>query len=288
MELIKRDMPLDYEMADAGDLHIGTVNCYYEGIDKLIAWVKEKPNRYLNLKGDLIEAITPKDKRFSMRSVDLRFKSPTEQADYLVERLEPVADNIIGMCIGNHEIKLIDTIDIIEYIAKKLKIQDRAYGAGIYKFIALRKGRVKHKMLFCHGNKHLPKGAKDHIQRKANQEAAQKRILEELGFADCVYSSQGHHHQLCIVKPTVENSLYLTDDGQSIKQHYQVRAKQSAEYIPPESRFYCGTGSYRKQYTMPGSMALDYSEGRYPPATLGHVTIIVRDGEVVDAVPFIA
>lgn len=287
MELLKREMPENYSIADAGDIHVGCINCDYDGFDNLIAWVQAKPNRYLNLKGDLIEAITPQDKRFSMRSVDLRFKSPKDQADYIVERLRPVSDHILGMCIGNHELKLLGTLDIVQYIAEKLKIEKWAYGAGIYKFIALKKGKVKHKMLFTHGNRHLPKGAKDPIQRKANQEAAQKRILEELGFADCIYSSQGHHHQLCIVKPTVENSLYLADNGKKVTQHYRVGAQQNSEYIPPESRFYCGTGSYRKSYTEPGSLALDYSEGRYAPAELGCVEIMVRDGEVVDALPLL-
>jgi len=275
------------EILDAGDLHVGTVTCHYAGIDKMVEWIKEKPNRYLNLKGDLIEAIVPGDKRFSMRSVDLRFKTPKDQADYLVERLKPIADNIIGLCIGNHELKLLGTFDVVEYIASALGISKHAYGAGIYKFISTYKGRVKFKALFVHGHRHLPAGAKDPIQRLANQKAAQKRILEELGIADCVYSSQGHSHQLLVVEPTVEASLYLTDNGKYIQQHHRVRHKQNSEYIPSESRWFCCTGSFMKAYTDPGSYAMSYAEGKYAPSELGCVKITVEDGEVVHAEPFL-
>jgi len=280
-------MPLEYEILDAGDLHVGTVTCHYAGIDKMIAWVKEKQNRYLNLKGDLIEAIIPGDKRFSMRSVDLRFASPQEQWDYLVERLRPIADNILGMCIGNHELKILGTLDVVEYVATGLGIRKQAYGAGIYKFIATHNGRIKYKALFVHGNRHLPHGAKDPIQRLANQKAAQKRILEELGIADCIYSSQGHHHKLCIVEPTVEHALYLTDDGKNIKQHHRVMTKQNLDYLPSESRWYCGTGSFMKTYTEPGSYAMSYAEGKYGPEELGCCKIIVQDGEIASVVPFL-
>lgn len=287
MELLKREMPLEYSVLDAGDFHVGTVNCHYEGVDKIVEWVRAKPNRFLTLKGDLIEAIIPADKRFSMRSIDLRFSSPQAQAEYLVEKLRPIADNILGLSLGNHELKILPTLDVIDYIATGLGIKKQAYGAGIYKFIATHKGRVKFKALFTHGNRHLPHGAKDPIQRIANQKAAQKRILEELGIADAVYSSQGHHHKLCIVAPTVGNTLYLTDDGRDIKQHHRVMTKQNLDYIPPESRWFCGTGSLLKTYTQPGSYAMSYAEGKYGPEELGCCRIIVRDGEIIDVLPFL-
>ncbi len=279
-------MPPDFEIADMSCLHVGSANCHYEGIKEIVYWVQHGKYRYINLKGDLIEAITPKDKRFKMRSIDTRFKTPADEVEYLVEIFKPVADHIIGCCLGNHELKVIDYLDCVEEFTKKLNIR-HTYGAGIYKFIPLRKNKPMHKYLFLHGSRYLPKGAKDPVQRKANREAAQKRILEELGHADCIYASQGHHHQICIVKPTATDQLYLTDDGTKIKQHYRVLSKQNADYIPSESRWFCGTGSYRKSLTRPGSFALDYSEGRYAPTELGCVKIIVRDGNIIDVLPSI-
>lgn len=286
MELIRREMPQNYRLIDTGDWHIGSVNFHEDGVRKLVKQIQDSPDLFIVLKGDLIEGISPQDKRYNLRSIDDRFKTAQDQAEFCTELLKPIKEKIIGITIGNHELKCINTYDVIKHICQTLKLDNwmEIYGAGIFKFIALNNGKVAHKMLFCHGKKMLPQGAKDPIQRKANQMAAQKRILEELGHADCVYTSQGHHHRLLAVKPTVENQLYLTDDGKKIKAKYRVLHRQNADYIPAESRFFCGTGSYRKSLCEPGSGAIDYAELlQVGPAELGHIEIIIQDSEVVDA-----
>lgn len=286
MELIRREMPKDYILCDTADWHVGSVNWHEEGCRALVKEIQESSNRFLVLKGDLVECISPSDKRYNLRSIDGRFKTVQDQAKAVADILRPISDRILGMCIGNHELAIINTFDVIRFICDDIKvhIDQKIYGAGIFKFIATHKGKIQHKMLFCHGRKMLPHGAKDPIQRVANQKAAQKRNLEELGMADCIYASQGHHHKLIVVDPVVENQLYLTDNGKKIKQKYRVKSKQNIEYIPPDSRWYAGTGSYRKQYCVPGSGAIDYAELlQTGPAELGYVEIVVRDGEVVNA-----
>lgn len=288
MELIKRELPLDYRIMDTGDWHVGSSNCHLDGIKAFIRRAVDTKS-YVVLKGDLIEAIIPGDKRYSVGAVDTRFKTPKDQAKYVGELLKPIKDQIIGITIGNHEYKLLNIFDPIEMICDTAGLDyEHQYGAGIFKFIALNNGKIMHRMLFCHGTKSLPAGAKDPIQREANRLAAQKRNLEELGFADCIYASQGHHHQLAVVHPTVENHLYLTDDGKKIKQKYRVQSSQKSEYIPSESRFFAGTASYRKTYSSPGSKCFDYGEGKFPPAPLGHVELEIKSGELIEVKPYLA
>jgi len=287
MELLKREMPTSYTLIDTADWHCGSINFYEEGVRALIKKVQRKKDHFMVLKGDLLEGISPHDKRYNLRSVDPRFKTAQDQAEFIAELLKPISDKIVGICIGNHELKIINIFDAIGHICRAIKLDTspEIYGAGIFKFIAMNKGKVMHKMLFCHGRKMLPTGAKDPIQRLANQMAAQKRNLEELGHADCIYASQGHHHRLLVVNPTVENQLYLTDNGSKIKAKYRVNTAQNTEYIPPEARYFAGTGSYRKQLTDPGSGAIDYAELlQTGPAELGHVEIIVQDKAVVNAI----
>jgi hypothetical protein len=139
-----------------------------------------------------------------------------------------------------------------------------------------------HKFYFTHGNGSLPKGAKDPIQRKANRKAAIRRKLEETGISDCIVMSFGHTHYLEVVEPTVHDALYITDDGHNHKQHYQVPSVQNADYIPPDSRWYCNTGSFRKLYTPSGSHIVDYGEvAMYGPTELGCIKITVEDRQVV-------
>lgn len=288
MELIKVELGSSFKWIDASDIHTGTLNCHYDGIDKLVSRVSALDAR-VSLKGDLFDAILPNDKRFSVDAIDPRFKTPMDSVAFLAEKLRPIKDNIEVVLMGNHEYKLINTVNLIQAFCKEIGIDyNKVYGGAICKVIITNGGKLVHKYLMCHGTRSLPAGAKDPIQREANRKAAQKRILEELGFYDCIYSSQGHHHQLCIVEPTVENHLYLTDDGKHIKQKYRVQSKQNIDYIPSESRWFAGTASYRKTYCPPGSRAIDYGEGRFQPAPLGHVELNVIDRELVSVSPFFA
>lgn len=288
MELIKRELPRSYKAIDTADFHLGSSNCHKEGIINLVKRVKEL-DAIVFLKGDLFEAIIPGDKRFNLDAHDMDLKTPDDQIEWLSTQFKDIKDNIAVVLMGNHEYKIIHYRNMIKNFCEKLKLDyDKVYGGAICKFIATNGGRVMHKHLLTHGNKGLPPGAKDPIQREANRKAAQKRTLEELGFADCIYSSQGHHHQLVIVEPTCENHLYLTDDGKSIKQKYRVQSKQNIDYIPPDSRWYAGTASYRKTYCKPGSKIIDYGEGKFPPAPLGHVELEIIDGELVSVKPYLA
>ena len=279
MELIYREMPKDYTLIYSSCVHMGAFNHYADGFAEQIRRLKERKNYFLANLGDNIEAKMPHSNHFSGET--LTILKPLEQADEFVERLRPVAKKIVAIGYGNHEAALINYGNIGKHIAEKLKVP---FGSVHYKFCATdRNGKVMHKLYGHHGYGSLPKGAKDPIQREANQKAALRRKLEATGHADCVAMIMGHTHQLITVKPTTTQQLFLTDDGRHVKQHYNVMSPQNAEYIPPDSRWYGNAGSLRKSITPTGLQIADYAEvAMYAPSEMGWLEVHVQRGQVVD------
>lgn len=277
MELISRVMPADYTLIDTGDWHLGNVNAHMGGIRECIERLKH-PDTFVVLKGDLLDSILPNDKRYAHCSVNI--PTPMASLDLLTELLQPVRDKILAVMLGNHEYKLINTLNVAWELAKRL---DAPYGGYACKFISLdEKHKVRHKMFLTHGYGSLPAGAKDVIQRKANRESALKRRLEGTGHTDCIVMSMAHVHQLMAVNPTINSEVMLTDNGKKIKQQYRVATKQSLDYIPSEARYYGCSGSMLKTNTEPGVGALAYSEVfMYGPSEMGWLEWKIKGGEVV-------
>lgn len=281
MELIKKQMPRDYVIIDSSDYHYGSANCARESIKEMIDKVATNKNYFLINKGDSIEAILPNDKRYANCSMDIKenLLTPQQQADAVIKDFSPIKNKILAWGFGNHEYKLLNTLDFGRYIAAQLGVP---YGTYAYKFTSLDKNNnVMNKMFFTHGYGQLSSNAKDDIQRLANKKAALKNKLCKSGFGDCIYMSMGHTHQLMVVDPTVEDKLFLTDNGDQIKQHYHVISEQNVSYIPPDSRWYGCSGSFLKLYSTPGSFAISYAEvAGYEPSEIGWLEIHVHDGKV--------
>ena len=282
MELIKHVMPRDYVLIDSSDYHYGALNCSRDKIKEMINKVATKKNHFLVNKGDSIEAILPNDKRYASCSIDVRenLLTPAQQADAVVKDFYPIRKKIIGWGFGNHEYKLLNTMDFGRYIAAQLQVP---YGTYAFKFTAVDKDHnLMHKMFFTHGYGSINSCAKDDIQKAANRKASLRHKLCKAGFGDCIYMSCGHTHQLLVVEPTVEHKLFLTDDGGKIRQHYHVQAEQNVQYIPPDSRWYGCSGSFLKLYSEPGSFAISYAEvAGYEPSEIGWLEVHVQDGKVV-------
>lgn len=278
MELIKQELPKDYRLCIVSDMHVGS-QLFKEHLFKkhVVDFVKANKDVYVVFNGDLIEGITPGDKRFNRKAVDKRFDSPQDEANYVVEMLRPIKDQILGGCVGNHEITNIACFNAFEHISDKLEFP---YGGGIYKLIVTNSGKVVHKYLMCHGKWGLKSNAKDYEQKMGNMRARQKDLLLSLAHDDCIVQSCGHHHRLLVVEGNLDKHTSLTDDGRKIKAQRRAEVRQNANHIDKDARWYIGSGSYRGHLADPGSGAIDYAE-LFPPADLGHAMVTVRDGEVV-------
>ena len=133
-----------------------------------------------------------------------------------------------------------------------------------------------YKSFLTHGAKSLNSSADDPVRREANMQLSLKRQLKPLA-GDCIISACGHNHKLVIKRPISE--LYLTDDSKNIHQKY-TKANQTAEYIPPDLRWYVSAGCFYKLYEMGVS---GYAErAGYPPNELGYAVVKVVDGVIKD------
>ena len=101
-----------------GDFHIGSSQFNYEFFDYMLKQVKKLKNRRIYLMGDLLESAS-KNVGNSAFSTHMTLE---EQKEYLLDRIEPFKEDIIGICIGNHEARLIKEYDfnIIADIAREL------------------------------------------------------------------------------------------------------------------------------------------------------------------------
>ena len=81
------------------DVHLGSEECMEESFVSFIDSVKNTPNVYLTLGGDLIDNGT----KNSVTNVYRQTMRPSEQKRRMAEILEPVADRLLCAVSGNHE-----------------------------------------------------------------------------------------------------------------------------------------------------------------------------------------
>jgi len=146
-----------------------------------------------------------------------------------------------------------------------------------------------HVRLFVfHGRRSIPRGAKDPIQREANQRAWLVNYLSPLE-GSCHVMLMGHVHHL-LIQPPLER-LALLQRGDSIRARYFIEPTQmvetrdpatgevdSREYVPTLSRWFGVTGTFRRSG---GLGFMDYSEiAGYAPSVIGYLEIDIRGGKV--------
>lgn len=81
------------------DVHLGSQECMEQEFIKFIQTVKDTPNVYLVLGGDLIDNGT----RSGVTNVFRATMSPSQQKKEMANILKPVADRILCFVPGNHE-----------------------------------------------------------------------------------------------------------------------------------------------------------------------------------------
>ena len=97
---------------------------------------------------------------------------------------------------------------------------------------------------------------------------------------DCILMAFGDTHKLVVTEPT--KSLYLTDDGSQVVQHY-TKDMPSTKYIHPDHRWYANTGSFVKGQEI--GVDSYVSRAGYDPTELGYVVANVKKGRMVEVKP---
>ncbi len=105
------------------DVHYGNPLCSIKHFQRAIKLVKDNPDIYTVLVGDLCEAVTIASKG----DIYKQRVCPEMQRDDMIEFLTPIKDKILGMVTGNHEAR-IKEIDISKDIAKALGVPYRPEG----------------------------------------------------------------------------------------------------------------------------------------------------------------
>lgn len=89
----------DITIIPIADVHLGARECMEQEFIKFIDGIKDKPNVYLVLGGDLINNAT----RSSVSSIFEETMRPADQKKEMAKILAPVAHKILAAVSGNHE-----------------------------------------------------------------------------------------------------------------------------------------------------------------------------------------
>jgi predicted phosphodiesterase len=122
MKAIKCDLPFAevIEIHPLSDLHIGDSQCDYKLILERIEYIKNTPNAYCILDGDLMDTAIAS----SIGDTYAANLQPMEQLKHCVKIFEPIKDKILAVLPGNHENRVYksDGIDITELMCAQLGI----------------------------------------------------------------------------------------------------------------------------------------------------------------------
>lgn len=281
MEVVTRALPKSGNASIflAGDFHYGALTCSRSSIKQMIASVGK--DDLVILMGDLIEAITPEDKRWMTTAISWQEKlfTPQEQADAITNDFMLLKGRIPVVLAGNHEWKLMNTVCFPEIIAKGLGSE---YGGAACVVHFKHRGKTAFRFHLMHGGWTPNSNAKDVIQADANMRATLKMKLQDQ-VGDCIAHFCGHGHRLLIQPPTAHRQLYInTSDKGKISQHYKVTPQQSASFIHFDCRWYGMCGSFLKLYSPPGSKSIGYAEMfGMRPNEIGCLKASVKDGQLV-------
>ena len=138
MKVIKIDLPRELESVELhtfADEHIGDEHCDLKRLMQRIEYVKNTPNAYCILNGDIIDNAT----KTSIGDTYTQEFNPMAQLERAVEIFEPIKDKILCITHGNHENRTYKTegINISRLIANQLGLAHRYTPTSAVLFIRL-------------------------------------------------------------------------------------------------------------------------------------------------------
>lgn len=250
MKTIIVDLPSEFpvlKIVPFADWHKDDPRCNEAFIDAEIAAVERDEFTYWLGNGDLLNFALKNSKS----NIYLSKMNPTEQVDWLCNKLYPIRKKALGFAVGNHEDRAFKEsgIDVGKFITKQLGIQDKYYETGGLIFVSFgqsyREKSRGRKMTYSIYTKHGSGGGK--------KEGG--KINSLISFAN-----------------TVDADLYIGSHTHlpfqtSLGFHRVNLTNRSIKYTP---KFFVNTGA-----------ALDFGgyaeQGGYTPAALAHI-LVTLDG----------
>lgn len=267
MKVLIHALPSRHRIFLAGDLHLGSPLAHVHAFGRMIRMVKEDDSARLVLMGDLLDAITFTDPRYSEEISS----TPVEQANAMVEMLRPVQEKILCILEGNHERKLHAFGNITrDIICEALNAPYGTYSSIIN--ILDQNGNFGYRLFVHHGFGTMNPQSPSYLVRDTRvKEALKRKLMEKCG--DAVIMAMGHVHKLCVYEP--QRNLFIRTEGTGLQSGYTIPEKSRGGFIHPDFRYYVGTGSFLRQYGVGYS---GYAEiAGYDPVDLGWVVVNVDD-----------
>ena len=196
MKVIKIDLPSELEQIELhtfADEHIGDEHSDIKRVLQRIEYVKNTPNAYCILNGDIIDNAT----RTSLGDVYTQVLNPMEQLERAISIFEPIKDKILCITHGNHENRSYkkEGINISRLIATQLGLADRYTPTSAVMFIRL--GKDSHN----HNRKIRYTGYVLHGSGGGRKEGAKAiRLADMAGIIDTDFYIHSHTHLPMIFK----------------------------------------------------------------------------------------
>ena len=197
MRAIKCDLPYadTIEIHPMADLHIGDDHCDYKSVIERIEYIKNTPNAYVILDGDLMDTAIAS----SVGDTYGATLSPMEQLKECVKLFEPIRNKILAVLAGNHENRVYrtDGIDITQLMCSQLGLQDRYSPTTALLFVRFGEGNKS----THHGRRQLYTIYVTHGAGGCRKEGGKVNRLADLACivdADCYV--MGHTHLPVIMK----------------------------------------------------------------------------------------
>ena len=141
MKAIKIDLPRELETIELhtfADEHIGDEHSDIKRVMQRIEYVKNTPNAYCIMNGDIMDNAT----KTSIGDTYTQVFNPMEQLERAVELFAPIKDKILCVTHGNHENRTYkkEGINLSRLIASQLGIEDRYTPTSAVLFIRFGEG----------------------------------------------------------------------------------------------------------------------------------------------------
>lgn len=216
------------QVAPLFDVHYGNVGHKKEKFLSYIRWIKETPNVYAILGGDLMENALDDGRGMSYD----QNANPDSQMTFMVKALAPIAHKILVAIPGNHEWRTYKHagIDPMRFIADQLKIP--YFDGPVFLDILGAGNRWTIYVTHGYGNSQTKGG-------KMNSAGKPKKFT---GFIHFFLS--GHVHD-----PVVNSETCIVIDSANMRLVYP----QQWTVIAPSFLRWEGTYAYRAGYPPPGS-----------------------------------
>ena len=191
MKAIKIDLPRELETIELhtfADEHIGDEHSDIKRVMQRIEYVKNTPNAYCIMNGDIMDNAT----KTSIGDTYTQVFNPMEQLERAVELFAPIKDKILCVTHGNHENRTYkkEGINLSRLIASQLGIEDRYTPTSAVLFLRFGEGNpsTRHrKMCYTLYVLHGSGGG-----RKEGAKAIRLADLASIIDCDCYIHSHTH------------------------------------------------------------------------------------------------